>query len=136
MGVEMIVKGLLVLAERCESAAGPDRELDAEIAVAIGYERDGDELWFKGEFYSLREPDFYDLQGKNRELRFFTASLDAAMTLAKGLGGSMTFFKDGTAKAFFWQPYPLAIEAKAATLPLAIIAAALRARAALKEPTS
>lgn len=58
------------------------------------------------------------------------ASLDAAMTLADGFGGEVTFFKDGTAKAFLWQPYPMAIEAKAASPALALCAAALRAQAA------
>jgi hypothetical protein len=59
----------------------------------------------------------------------------AAMTLVpEGHGGSFTFFKDGTAKAFVWQPYPLAIEVRAATITLALCAAALRARATT-EPT-
>jgi hypothetical protein len=57
------------------------------------------------------------------------AYLDAAMTLVNGMGGEVTFFKDGTAKAFLWQPYPMAIEAKAATAALALCAAALRTHA-------
>jgi hypothetical protein len=51
------------------------------------------------------------------------------MTLAADLGGQVTFFRDGTAKAFLWQPYPLAVEVRAATPALALTAAALKARA-------
>ena len=65
------------------------------------------------------------------------ASLDAAMSLASEFGGQLTFFKDGTAKAFLWQPYPLAVEAKAATPALALCAASLRARASIEgNPTA
>jgi hypothetical protein len=63
-------------------------------------------------------------------------SIDAAMTLANGMGGEVTFFKDGTAKAFLWQPYPMAIEAKAATPALALCAAALRATKETHDGTS
>jgi hypothetical protein len=62
----------------------------------------------------------------------FLRSIDAAMTLAEGRGGQITFYKDGTAKVFLWQPYPLAIEAKAATPALALCAASLRARATME----
>jgi hypothetical protein len=110
---------LLELAERCEKATGPDRELDLAIAQAI-----------RAPWQYVGEPP--------REIKCgaYTASLDAAMTLANGYGGEVTFFKDGTAKAFLWQPYPMAIEAKAATPALAICAAALKARAAQIVPNT
>lgn len=81
-------EGLETLALRCESAKGPDRELDRDIADAIGlgpddsWERPRDEpatatsrgivrldkgSWIKG--------------GRIRDSARYTASLDAAMTL-------------------------------------------------------
>jgi hypothetical protein len=104
---------LLELAERCEKATGPDFDLSFAIWQAA----------IEPIAPSSRQPDY-------------TASLDAAMTLANGYGGEVTFFKDGTAKAFLWQPYPMAIEAKAATPALALCAAALKARAAQVVPNT
>lgn len=107
----MSAETLLALAARCEKAEGPDRYVDYWAA-----------------FYSAPHTIHGDPDNPNPPA--YTASLDAAMTLAEGCGGEVTFFKDGTAKAFLWQPYPLAVEAKAATPALALCAAALRARAA------
>jgi hypothetical protein len=63
--------GLLALAERCEQATGPDRELDEAIRVELGLEKVL--LGFGPGLY----PDEEDY-----EASLFTASLDAAMTLA------------------------------------------------------
>lgn len=109
---------LLELAGRCEQAAGPDREIDRDIYALVNNRKKPD-LCAYGDG-RLIVPTFVDA---------YTASLDAAMTLAGGLGGEVTFYKDGTAKAFVWQPYPMAVEAKAATPALALCAVALRARA-------
>jgi hypothetical protein len=97
---------LLELAERLEKATGADDATDWAIAEVVGC-----------------APGLA-----------YTASLDAAVTLANGYGGEVTFFKDGTAKAFLWQPYPMAVEAKAATPALALCAAALKARATTQTP--
>lgn len=96
----------LKLAELCEKADGPDRNLDAMIHGRNGPEGVGN--W--------------------SDAPAFTASLDAAMTLATGLCCEVTIDLDGTAKAFIWQPgWTLAVEGHAANPALAVSAAALRA---------
>jgi hypothetical protein len=100
---------MLALAERIEHTSGPDAYLDLEIHKAVKPEG--------SVRYALTDAPNY------------CGSLDAAMTLAEDYGGEVTFFKDGTAKAFLWQPYPMAVEAKGATPALALCAAALRALA-------
>ena len=125
----------LALADRVEQATGPDRELDCAIRMAV-YAPEGSTMeqspingnWciYSGTSFRTGKPALWESHlGRNHS---FTASLDAAMSLAEGCGGQVTFFKDGTAKAFLWQPYPLAIECKAATPALALCAAALKAR--------
>ena len=63
------------LIRRIEKAAGPDRELDVEIALAIGWRLDQseprDRWWEPDRSHYLDEPPE------------FTASMDAAMTLLK-----------------------------------------------------
>lgn len=127
------MNGLLELAARCEAAAGADRELDAAIAVAALGFFEIEPKWEGGPVgYGYIDADgcpVHPGHGGDQLVKEFTASLDAAMELAKDFGGQVTFFKDGTAKAFLWQPYPMAVEAKAATPALALTAAALKARA-------
>ena len=110
---------LLALADRLETAVEESFRLFAESFAAIhGGRMALGPAW--AHFCSLIEAE---------------AWLDAAMTLAKDFGGEVTFFKDGTAKAYLWQPYPLAVECKKAATPaLALCAASLRARATL-DPT-
>ncbi len=114
---------LLALADRCEQAAGPDRELDAEIALAIGYthERRGTERarWW-------RTPSGQQLAyvGYKNHPPFFTGSLDAAVTLVPEGCGWMVM--KNVAKVGRWPK-------RAATSALALCAAALRARAAAYE---
>ena len=108
--------GLLELAERCERLEGPDWEVDEAIRIAFGFEK-----ICVGDGLCVTEDDY--------EAPAYTASLDAAMMLAKDFGGQITFFTDGTAKVYLWQPYPMAVDAKATTPALALCAAALRARA-------
>lgn len=125
---------LLALADRVLEN-GPSREIDARIAHAVCWRWDG---WEDGDICVEDRPLEYVIRAVSeshnsiwRNLPAYTASLDAGMTLANGLGGQVTFFKDGTAKAFLWQPYPMAVEAKAATPALALTASCLRALAAL-----
>jgi hypothetical protein len=61
------------LAERCEAATGPDRELDCAIAVALGRTDEG------GSGFHRTFPD--DSVFEQVRALLFTASLDAAMTL-------------------------------------------------------
>jgi hypothetical protein len=94
---------LLALADRCEQAAGPDRELDAEIArflVLTGAE---------------------DIARSRYGWSYFTASLDAAVTLVPEGCGWMVM--KNVAKVGRWPK-------RASTPALALCAAALRARAA------
>ena len=87
--------GLVELAERCEQASGPDRELDAVIAVAIRWHPYGTTHWlarYDREFFAfddgfikkINSTDYRNepLPGGGWDVPEFTASLDAAMTLA------------------------------------------------------
>lgn len=109
---------LEALAERCEKAAGPDREFDAEIAQAIGVGPTG----------------FAQAKGKHWVTwPAYTSSLDAALELVpEGLG--WTLYSDGYAGVGPITddeiPQP---EIIAATPALALCAAALRARAASRK---
>jgi hypothetical protein len=108
-------ESLIALAERCEKATGPNRELDWAIHVAIH----PDKVTVKRSHHYL-----YDEQ--------YTASLDAAMTLVpevwepwdlnKGQRWHFSLKRQGG-------KYPI-VDGHADTWPLAICAAALRARAA------
>jgi hypothetical protein len=60
---------LIALAERCEAATGPDRELDIAMLPLIGLSLE-------------RVGGFYDSNNHAVPLPRFSASLDAAMTLA------------------------------------------------------
>ncbi len=71
----------IALAERCEAAAGPDRELDAEILRLTGgpeirWIGDGDGV-FRGKCYTV----WSERNPLPRSVPAYTASLDAAMTL-------------------------------------------------------
>jgi hypothetical protein len=75
---------LLALAERCEQAAGPDRELDTEIALACGVVTSREGNMFYGHAWHsvvVLERDYYDHDGNAPALLHYTASLDAAVTL-------------------------------------------------------
>jgi hypothetical protein len=133
---------LLELAERCEAATGPDREIDEAIVLtALGwkradYKRGGSTIraWDNGEYRQERTPDFY------------TASLDAAMQLVpEGFDWAIGY--DGLAADdlpcgnWAWcrneyQPHDYADDLIVAATPaLALCAAALRARAHTTPPS-
>ena len=102
---------LLTLAERCEQAAGPDRALDAEIAVALF---GGKVIWYTMSAYPARRVPNSDYIGgyKNAAILVYTESLNAAVTL-----------------------YPVLPEV-IPSCPRKASAAALRARAAMAQPSS
>jgi hypothetical protein len=138
---------LLGLADRCEQATGPDRELDGAIEVARDPMRETILYNKPGRFpqEAVRGP-VKDLQLNARDLAeyitapAYTASLDSAMTLVpEGFGfklASVSFEKWAQVVREDKLPDGTAIisggpSAKAATLPLAMCAAALKARASL-----
>jgi hypothetical protein len=119
---------LLALAERCEQAAWPDRELDAEIAwmlTAQDRKRLGPpdlrrEIWHAG----LPTPAWVPFENVSSFHPHYTASLDAAVTLVPDGCGWMVM--SSAAKVGVWPSH-------GATPALALCAAALRARAAAYE---
>lgn len=118
---------LLKLAERCEAATAPDRDLDRLILKECGW------LEVVSFAYSWQDP-----QGQmQKDAPRPTASLDAAMTLiddSEIWGVSKQEHNPGRdyyyhASVMPFGPKPWH-EAKAGTAALALCAAALRARAA------
>lgn len=116
---------LLKLAERCEQATGPDRELDYAIAdAALG---------------SIKPPF------RRGYCERYTASLDAAMTLVPEetrwpwnvtiatAYRSVSVIPNHGDSYGVNDPFCGHSRGKAATVPLAICAAALRARASMEK---
>lgn len=132
---------LIALAERCEHTADPDRELDAEIAVAV----DGGEIvWLTAngtmEAYPARKhPSANHVGGFGKApVPTYTASLDAAMTLvpegaswlaSRGMDEDRTGFASITVANDDPAIEPEDFDAFAATPALALTAACLRALA-------
>jgi hypothetical protein len=124
---------LLALAERCEQAAGADRELDVAIARALGwkplYRDDYSKWWPPAAVADARERKRSILHHPTQPLPKFTASLDAAVTLVPE-GWFWEVRDDGVA----WVTRPDGgMPGTAAAPALALVAAALRARAAAYE---
>ncbi len=125
----------MTIPTRIESLTGPSREMDAELELLVrgdGWRIQTDCEPFPDE---VREGRIQEIRGCGWiEAKAYTASLDAAMTLvdprALWAHGSM---EDGPFARLCW-PQPDGsfvggyVEAFAATVPLAICAAALRAR--------
>jgi hypothetical protein len=107
---------LLALAERCEQAVGPDRELDFAIAAGVGW------------------PDSPNL---HQHARRYTESIDAAVTLVpEGRGYELRQGNSGARRALcrMWDGRGIWTDGTVAATPaLALCAAALRARAAAYE---
>jgi hypothetical protein len=130
---------LLALAERCEQAAGPDRELDVAIALACGIvtSREGD-CFYGHKYYSVMvlNYDYDDTEYRAPELPSYSSSLDAALALVpeghewlRKNPESMTVYRvPGDLKE--WAQH---IYGRGATDALALCAAALRARAAIMQ---
>jgi len=123
---------LLELAKRCEAATGPDRELDAEIARALGHKIKPQTSNYTMEmFYAIEWQAPHPYAGMKEPCPAWTASLDAALTLVpKGWTRSV----DATApecgiKVELYPPTGGGVSSDHAEEPLATCAAALRARA-------
>ncbi len=123
---------LIALAERCETAMRPDRELDAEIALALGIvtERDGN-VFFGHKDYScmVLERSYYDIEGSAPELPAYSASIDAAMTLPED-GEASQILNDAAGRLgqIGW------VGRWRDSIPRFVTAACLRARAEIGEP--
>jgi hypothetical protein len=115
-------ESLIALAERCEKATGPDRELDRAIFDAVT----------GGVFGPDNARFWHSTSASSRAANPFTASLDAAMTLVPAVWGPWDLNK-GQRWHFSLKrqggKYPI-VDGHADTWPLALCAAALRARAA------
>ena len=141
---------LLQLAERCEKATGPDRELDGEIHAALNPDKQTVIGHEPGRFprkaiFGPISRIMEEIGGKDGADYIgappYTASLDAAMTLMPenydfGVGritGDGSFLPCEADVSPSAQPYDVSMEgmAEAATPALALTAACLRARAAL-----
>lgn len=113
---------LIELAERCEAATGPDRELDAAIALLYGWTVHKGDNWI-GPHGQISVPEF-------------TGSLDAALTLVpEGQGCTIVQNIGGFPhRATVWTAKGAVGDIQGqpgATPALALSAAALRARAAI-----
>ena len=125
---------LLALAARCEAAEGPDRELDARIALARGWVREWNNQWWPphiiAEARRRKRSKWYC--GKYEPLPRFTASLDAALRLVpEGCEWVLWSNRGARVVRFSLSAPPLEYEGSAlcATPALALCAAALPARA-------
>lgn len=133
------------LIERCEGAVGPDRELDAAIALLVGYRRKGAKSTIGiSDGYVWAEPGEHFSYGTRPPS--YTASIDAALTLLPegwrlyGLSDQTHFQSNkgwhaGVDCYFGKVLYPHNIQtAEAPTAPLAICIASLRARLTAQPP--
>jgi hypothetical protein len=128
---------LLELAARVEGLQGPDREVDARIAHAIKWRWDA---WEEGDIRIEDRPLEYVIDRVQnshnsiwRNLPRYTASVDHAMSLVpEGWGYGLDYAPSGSGLRFtLGSPdlEPVFVNGEAMTLPRAITAAALRARA-------
>jgi hypothetical protein len=149
---------LLELAERCEKATGPDRDIDgwiwAHLKVGEPYIVGQEPGRFPQKpIYGERLDVMRDIPGKDGAdyigAPAYTASLDAAMSLAMphwwwSASAPLSEAAYGWSREDQRQPRagfemigePYSVGARAATVPLAICAAALKARANQPEDKS
>ncbi len=128
---------LLALADRCEQAAGPDRELDVAIARALDwkplYRDDYSKWWPPAAVADARERKRSILHHPTQPLPAFTASLDAAVTLVPD-GWTWARFHGGTVECMTLNGPGNSIlfeRGECVFTALALCSAALRARAAM-----
>lgn len=145
------MSGLLELAERCEQALGPDRELDILIGYAVDLKGDDAHLSFRRSFDICGMAQTLQMAESHQniwrtELPRYTASIDAALTLVPN---GWTWLSSNrapapkTGRAYLYnnelhftgiadRPNPAfrGVELTAATPALALAAAGLRAQAA------
>lgn len=140
----MNAQALIALAERCEAATGPDRELEISIWELVAPRTFQRHFWDLKASQSKGDPDA-DAKARSRmRPPAFTASLDAAMTLIdwaslKEWGYRFTLEQDDFSDAWNARIDQLCdggdtIIATAATRELATTALALKARADSETP--
>lgn len=125
---------LLALAERCEKATGPDRELDYDITEAIN-------PWLAAHSYTRVSGDngWYSatpcIPGGEKvgPASAYTDSLDAAESLLPDNTGVIQYWILGKKPSVSLQRDEWYLHLNAETKTLALCAAALRARASLGE---
>jgi hypothetical protein len=116
------VSDLEALALRCEQATGADREIEAPIDALLGWRRVDNPTFAGGLIDMWHSPDGRICR-RDERLHEYTASLDAAMTLAKGKRVILNIAEDGMTVAIVD-----GTQGCAATPALALTAACLRAR--------
>ena len=119
---------LLKLADRCERE-GPSRQLDLDIACgALGFESDSD---FSVGRYVVRPAGRNWWSSTLSEIKAFTASLDAAVTLVpEGVCWAIKHLPPNPPRANVWsRDFGIEENAGGTTMALALCAASLRARA-------
>jgi hypothetical protein len=133
-----ITETLLQLADRCEKATGPDRELDTAIQLGRGYslrQPEGSSRYATVRWHDERGNCISWLETAGDFPPRYTASLDAAMTLVLE-GHTWSLFDGGWAGverrgATLDGDETIATATRCGATPaLALCAAALRARAA------
>lgn len=109
------------LIKRIEAADGPDRELDVEICEAMGFTVVGH--YRRGSNEPIRGYSWVPV-------RYYTSSIDAAMTLVpEGWNGSFDWIGDKCGATLNKTPFASnAVIGDASSPALALCAAALRAR--------
>lgn len=133
---------LEALLARVLEGTGPDRELDAEIARALGwkplYRDDYSKWWPPSAVADARERKRSILHHPTQPLPMFTASLDAALTLVPEgywwqiANGNRRYYDLQAGAELFFAGGPnrgdMAFSADAATPARALIAACIKAR--------
>lgn len=130
---------LLDLIARCEAAVGPDRELDAKIALLVGYRRKGARSTIGiSAGYVWAEPGEHFSYGTQPPR--YTASIDAALTLVpeRWCWQVGPFNLSGRSTAQIAEPLEdvggfgpgigVRAQCEHSTAPLALVTAALKAR--------
>lgn len=136
------------LLERVEKEKGTDREIDADLDVAL---RGGEIQWRQANYTMdmhpvARRPSGNHLGGYEHEhVPLYTASIDAALALAErvlpGWDYEITGIRAHGAVAILWKEgwrddWERATRSESATPPLAILAALLKALIAQKQGTT
>jgi hypothetical protein len=116
------------LAERVEKAAGPDREIDRDIAVSLGWR-----VLYDAADPTDRVPYYQpDPERSWVAVPLYTFSIDAAMLLVPEGCAPGVYQRDKAewASMVFGPDWQVVGDTRAATAAVALTAAALRARAA------
>jgi len=128
------------LLERVRKAEGPDRELDAELAICFGWQYRSR----KGRGREWLDDSFGSVETWVRQPPAFTASLDAITALIERELPGQAWTLGKNVHYHYWQctfialdengnPFGLASSHAAATPEIAMVAAFLSAKAALAE---